>query len=146
LEIDWRKIITVEPGKRGGKPCIRGLRITVQDVLEYLAGGMSPDEILADFPWSGSRNGVASFSRPEGLNVNSSGCNPEATRRRNRVRETVEPRLGSTAPRLFRRTVGSPSYRPELFTFVPLGPGQTGYSVFQSYFTQASPRSTNASA
>ena len=42
--------ITIEPGKRGGKPCIRGLRITVYDVLEYLASGMSEDEILSDFP------------------------------------------------------------------------------------------------
>ena len=48
--VDYRKIITMEPGKRSGKPCIRGLRITVQDVLEYLASGMSPDEIVADFP------------------------------------------------------------------------------------------------
>lgn len=47
---DYSKIITVEPGKRGGKPCIRGLRITVYDILEYLASGMSEDEILADFP------------------------------------------------------------------------------------------------
>lgn len=43
-------IITVEPGKRGGKPCIRGLRVTVYDVLEYLASGMSAEEILSDFP------------------------------------------------------------------------------------------------
>ncbi len=42
--------ITVEPDKRGGKPCIRGLRITVYDVLEYLAAGMTEEEILADFP------------------------------------------------------------------------------------------------
>ena len=42
--------ITIEPGKRGGKPCIRGLRITVYDILEYLASGMTEDEILADFP------------------------------------------------------------------------------------------------
>jgi uncharacterized protein (DUF433 family) len=42
--------ITIEPGKRGGKPCIRGLRITVYDVLDYLASGMSESEILADFP------------------------------------------------------------------------------------------------
>lgn len=48
--MDWRKVITIEPGKRSGKPVIRGLRITVQDVLEYLAGGMSPAEIVADFP------------------------------------------------------------------------------------------------
>lgn len=42
--------ITMEPDKRGGKPCIRGLRITVYEVLEYLASGMSQDEILRDFP------------------------------------------------------------------------------------------------
>ena len=48
--MDYRGIITIEPGKRGGKPCIRGLRITVYDVLEYLAGGMAPDQIVADFP------------------------------------------------------------------------------------------------
>ena len=48
--MDYRAIVTIEPGKRGGKPCIRGLRITVYDVLEYLASGMSEAEILADFP------------------------------------------------------------------------------------------------
>lgn len=42
--------ITIEPGKRGGKPCIRGLRITVSDILEYLASGMSEEEILEEFP------------------------------------------------------------------------------------------------
>ncbi|NOS99014.1 MAG: DUF433 domain-containing protein [Phycisphaerales bacterium] len=42
--------ITIEPGKRGGKPCIRGLRITVYDILEYLASGMTEEQILADFP------------------------------------------------------------------------------------------------
>ncbi|MEG4209735.1 DUF433 domain-containing protein [Microcoleus sp. S13_B4] len=42
-------IITIEPGKRGGKPCIRGMRITVYDVLEYLASGMSYEEILENF-------------------------------------------------------------------------------------------------
>lgn len=47
---DYREHITVEPGKRGGKACIRGLRITVYDVLSYLAAGMSVDEVLADFP------------------------------------------------------------------------------------------------
>ncbi len=47
---DYTTIITIEPGKRGGKPCIRGLRITVYDILEYLASGMTEDEILADFP------------------------------------------------------------------------------------------------
>lgn len=48
--MDYRDIITIETGKRSGKPCIRGMRITVQDVLEYLAGGMSEEEILVDFP------------------------------------------------------------------------------------------------
>lgn len=48
--MEYRRIITIEPGKRGGKPCIRGLRITVYDVLEYLASGMTEEEILNDFP------------------------------------------------------------------------------------------------
>lgn len=48
--MDYRTIITIEPDKRGGKPCIRGLRITVYDVLEYLASGLTTDEILVDFP------------------------------------------------------------------------------------------------
>lgn len=48
--MNYRDIITLEPGKRGGKPCIRGLRMTVYDVLEYLASGMSPEQLLADFP------------------------------------------------------------------------------------------------
>lgn len=47
----YHNIITIEPGKRGGKPCIRGMRITVYDVLEYLASGMSVPEILDDFPY-----------------------------------------------------------------------------------------------
>lgn len=47
----YRDIITIEPGKRGGKPCIRGMRITVSDVLEYLAAGMTVQEVLDDFPY-----------------------------------------------------------------------------------------------
>ena len=47
--MDYSKIITIEPGKRSGKPCIRGMRITVTDILDYLASGMSSDEILQDF-------------------------------------------------------------------------------------------------
>ena len=47
----WRSRITIEPGKRGGRPCIRGMRITVYDVLSYLAAGMSVAEILDDFPY-----------------------------------------------------------------------------------------------
>ncbi|HMQ03634.1 MAG TPA: DUF433 domain-containing protein [Pyrinomonadaceae bacterium] len=48
--MDYRDIITIEPGKRSGKPTIRGMRITVQDVLEYMAGGMTEEEIISDFP------------------------------------------------------------------------------------------------
>ena len=47
----WRWRITVEPGKRGGRPCIRGMRITVYDILSYLAAGMTVAEILDDFPY-----------------------------------------------------------------------------------------------
>jgi len=48
--MDYSKILTIESGKRSGKPPIRGTRMTVTDVLEYLAGGMTEEEILADFP------------------------------------------------------------------------------------------------
>jgi len=51
MVMDYRTILTLEPGKRGGKPCIRGMRITVYDVLSYLAAGMTQEEILADFPY-----------------------------------------------------------------------------------------------
>ena len=49
--VDYSKIIAIDPGKRGGRPCIRGLRITVGDVLEYLASGMTHEQILSDFPY-----------------------------------------------------------------------------------------------
>jgi uncharacterized protein (DUF433 family) len=49
--MDYRDRITIEPGKRGGKPCIRGMRITVYDVLDYLASGMTQQQLLADFPY-----------------------------------------------------------------------------------------------
>lgn len=48
--MDYLKYITIDPAKRSGKPCIRNLRITVTDILEYLASGMSENEILRDFP------------------------------------------------------------------------------------------------
>jgi uncharacterized protein (DUF433 family) len=51
MDEQWRSRITVEPGKRGGRPCIRGMRITVYDLLSYLAAGMSVQEILDDFPY-----------------------------------------------------------------------------------------------
>lgn len=49
--MNYQSIITIEPDKRGGKPCVRGLRITVFEVLDMLASGMSHAEILADFPY-----------------------------------------------------------------------------------------------
>lgn len=49
--MDYSKLITIDPAIRSGKPCIRGMRITVGDVLEYLAGGMTIPEILEDFPY-----------------------------------------------------------------------------------------------
>ena len=48
--MNYKDHITIEQGKRGGKPCIRGLRITVYDILDYLASGMSEEDILKDFP------------------------------------------------------------------------------------------------
>lgn len=51
MPTSYRSIITIEPGKRGGKPCIRGTRMSVYDVLSYLAAGMTHEEILADFPY-----------------------------------------------------------------------------------------------
>lgn len=50
MTMDYKDIITIEPGKRSGRACIRGLRITVGDILGYLASGMSIEEILQDFP------------------------------------------------------------------------------------------------
>ncbi|MCH8987599.1 MAG: DUF433 domain-containing protein [Chloroflexi bacterium] len=48
--MNYEHLITIEAGKRGGKPCIRSMRITVYDILEYLASGMSEEQILEDFP------------------------------------------------------------------------------------------------
>jgi len=48
--VDYKRIITIEPGKRGGKPCIRGMRITVSDILGWLASGMTNQDIIDDFP------------------------------------------------------------------------------------------------
>ena len=49
--MNYREIITIEPAKRGGKPCICGMRVTVYDVLDYLASGMTQQQILQDFPY-----------------------------------------------------------------------------------------------
>jgi uncharacterized protein (DUF433 family) len=50
IVMDYTKIITIEPDKRSGKPCIRGMRMTMTEAPEYLAGGMTPEEIVAEFP------------------------------------------------------------------------------------------------
>lgn len=60
--MEYKDIITIEPGKRGGKPCIRGMRITVYDVLGYLASGMTEQEILKDFPYLTKEDILASLS------------------------------------------------------------------------------------
>ncbi|MDO8755259.1 MAG: DUF433 domain-containing protein [Anaerolineales bacterium] len=60
--MQFKDIITIEPGKRGGKPCIRGMRITVYDILEYLASGMSEQEILKDFPYLTKQDILACLS------------------------------------------------------------------------------------
>jgi uncharacterized protein (DUF433 family) len=49
--VDWQDAITISPGVRSGKPCLKGTRIAVYDLLEYLAGGMTEDQIIADFPY-----------------------------------------------------------------------------------------------
>ncbi len=50
MQVNYKNIITIDSGKRNGKPCIRGMRITVYDVLSYLASGMSAEQIIEDFP------------------------------------------------------------------------------------------------
>ena len=60
--MDYRERITIDPDIRGGKPCIRGMRITVYDVLGYLASGMSHEEILSDFPYLGEEDIRASLA------------------------------------------------------------------------------------
>ena len=60
--LDYKNIITIEPGKRGGKPCIRGMRITVNDILGWLASGMTINEILDDFNELTSNDILAALS------------------------------------------------------------------------------------
>lgn len=60
--MQFKDIITIEPGKRGGKPCIRGMRITVYDILEYLASGMTEEDIIKDFPYLTKEDILASLS------------------------------------------------------------------------------------
>ena len=69
----WEELITVTPGVRSGKPCVRGTRITVQDVLEYLAAGMTEAQILADFPslTSESIRAVLAFAAARGRRLGS---------------------------------------------------------------------------
>lgn len=97
--MDYRDRITIEPGKRSGKPCIRGLRITVYDILDYLAGGMSEDEILVDFP-SLEREDIRGPSpSPRTVNAGSSRTRP-ARRPRSRLKLLFDQNL---APALARR-------------------------------------------
>ncbi len=58
--MNYKNIITVNSNQRGGKPCIRGMRITVYDVLDYLASGMTSEEILKDFPYLKAEDSVLS--------------------------------------------------------------------------------------
>lgn len=60
--MNYRDIITIDPGKRNGKPRIRGMRITVYDVLEYLASGMTHEEVLQDFPYLTKKDILACLS------------------------------------------------------------------------------------
>ena len=60
--MQYQTIITIESGKRGGKPCIRGMRITVYDVLSYLAAGMTYEQLLEDFPYLTKEDILACFS------------------------------------------------------------------------------------
>jgi len=60
--MQYQNIITIEPGKRSGKPCIRGMRITVYDVLSYLASGMTYEELLDDFPYLTKEDIIACLS------------------------------------------------------------------------------------
>ncbi|HLK60581.1 MAG TPA: DUF433 domain-containing protein [Chthonomonadaceae bacterium] len=62
MTMDYSKILTIEPGKQGGKPFIRGMRITVYDVLSYLAAGMTQEEVLADFPYLTAEDILACLS------------------------------------------------------------------------------------
>ena len=62
IDMDYSQIITIEPGKRSGKPCIRGTRMTVGDVLEYLASGMTHAEVLHDFPYLTEQDILACLS------------------------------------------------------------------------------------
>lgn len=62
MTVNYQNIITIEPGKRSGKPCIRGMRITVYDVLSYLASGMTYEELLEDFPYLTKEDIVACLS------------------------------------------------------------------------------------
>jgi uncharacterized protein (DUF433 family) len=70
-EDTYQHIITLEPNKRGGKPCIRGMRITGYDVLSYLAAGMSPKEILDDFPYLTEADILACLSSRQIVNAKS---------------------------------------------------------------------------
>ncbi len=86
-------IITIEPGKRGGKPCIRGMRITVYDVLEYLASGMTYQEILDDFPYLTQQDILACLSFAAKIALN------QSTGPLQKFAESSTPNQATTHPR-----------------------------------------------
>ncbi|MGZ8151755.1 MAG: DUF433 domain-containing protein [Methylovulum sp.] len=65
--INYHEVITIDPNKRSGKPCIRGLRITVYDILEYFASGMTMEEILEDFDYLTKEDIQACFAYAAGM-------------------------------------------------------------------------------
>ncbi len=62
MVVDYRSIITVDPGVRSGKPCIRGMRITVSDVFDALGSGLSPAQVLEEYPYSTGEDILACFA------------------------------------------------------------------------------------
>lgn len=77
--MDYEHLITIEPGKRSGQPCIRGMRITIYDVLKYLASGMTEDEILTDFAELTRKDIRAERPRASGLLLRGSPGNHSST-------------------------------------------------------------------
>ncbi len=82
MSASYRDIITQEPGKKGGRPCIRGMRIAVSDVLGWLASGMSPAEIMADYPELTDEDirAVLAYAADRERRVMIAGCSCSSTR------------------------------------------------------------------
>jgi uncharacterized protein (DUF433 family) len=93
--MDYSKIITMEPGKRGGQPCIRGMRLTVSDVLGYLAGGTTRDEILCAFPYLTREDIRACLAFAADCVAT---CEPRQSNERRRVLPPVSEATGGLMP------------------------------------------------